>query len=300
MSARRVGALLAAVVLALATTLGAAGPAGIGPSAALAAQRHLKVAIIVGPVGSMTDFYRRLANEGAAVTRRHADQVVTVYSPDATWPAVRAAMNGASVVVYLGHGNGFPSPYSGTLRPTVMNGLGLNPVAGVDDEAHQYFGEAAIARSVRLAPGAAVILSHLCYASGAAEPGMANPALATAVARVDNFGAGFLAAGAAAVVAEAHGGPAPYLAAIFAGRGTIESIWRAHRNFHGHERSFASSRTAGARLYLDPDRPASGYHRSLVVRPGVRTADILAGAPAGAAAPAPAAGETTSARSLAA
>jgi hypothetical protein len=299
MRARQPGALLAALVLVLAALLAGFGPAGPGPSpAAAAGQRHLKVAIVVGPVGSLTDFYRRLANEGAAVARRHADQVVTVYSPNATWPAVRAAMNGASVVVYLGHGNGWPSIYSGTLRPTVMDGLGLNPVAGVDDEAHQYFGEAYLKKDVRLAPGAAVILSHLCYASGAAEPGMANPSLETAVRRVDNFGAGFLAAGAAAVVAEAHGGPAPYLSAIFAGRGSIESIWRSHPGFHGNVVSFASARTDGARLYLDPDRPSSGYYRSLVVRPGVATADILAGAPAGWSAPAPAGGGRAPALSL--
>jgi hypothetical protein len=297
--ARRAGALLAALALALAAFLGALGPAGLGPSpAAAAGLRHLKVAIIVGPVGSLTDYYRRLANEGAAVARRHADQVVTVYSPNATWPAVRAAMNGASIVVYLGHGNGWPSIYSGTLRAKVMNGLGLNPVAGVDDEAHQYFGEAYLKRYVRLAPGAAVILSHLCYASGAAEPGMANPSLDVAVKRVDNFGAGFLAAGAAAVVAETHGGPAPYLASIFRGQGTIESIWRAHPLFHGHVQAFTSARTNGARLFIDPDRASYGYYRSLVVRPGVRTADILAGAPAGWSAPVRAGGGPAPALSL--
>jgi hypothetical protein len=92
-------------------------------------------------------------------------------------------------------------------------------------------------------------------------------------------------------VAEAHyGGPAQYLSAIFRGRGTIESIWRSHPAFHGNVKSFASSRSPGARLYLDPDRPTSGYYRSLVVRPGVRTADILAGAPAGWSAPAPSGG----------
>jgi hypothetical protein len=207
-------------------------------------------------------------------------------------------MDSASIVVYLGHGNGWPSIYSSVLRPTVMDGLGLNPVAGVDDEAHQYFGETYLRKYVRLAPGAAVILSHLCYASGAAEPGMANPTLDTAVKRVDNFGAGFLAAGAAAVVAEAHGGPAWYLNAIFRGQGTIESIWRSHPSFHGHLQAFAGVRSAGARLYLDPDRPASGYHRSLVVKPGVRTADILAGAPAGWTVTEPAGGDTAPALSL--
>ena len=34
-----------------------------------------------------------------------------VYSPYATWSAVKAALQGANIVVYLGHGNGFPNPY---------------------------------------------------------------------------------------------------------------------------------------------------------------------------------------------
>ena len=40
-----------------------------------------------------------------------------VYSPNATWSAVKAALQGASIVVYMGHGNGFPSPYSYDAEP---------------------------------------------------------------------------------------------------------------------------------------------------------------------------------------
>ena len=103
--------------------------------------------------------------------------------------------------------------------PRTQNGLGLNPVAGQGDSAHQYFGERYLERAVRLAPGAVVLLHHLCYASGAAEPGMAQPTLDVAVQRVDNFGAGWLAAGATAVIAEAHGAPAWYIHALFGRRG---------------------------------------------------------------------------------
>ena len=124
-----------------------------------------------GPVGSLTDYYLGMARAAATEARRHSDNVVTVYSPDATWPRVKDALDGASIVVYLGHGNGWPSPYSDVPRPRTQNGLGLNPVAGQGDRAHQYFGEQYLERSVRLAPGAVVLLHHLCYASGAAEPG---------------------------------------------------------------------------------------------------------------------------------
>jgi hypothetical protein len=156
-----------AVLLSLAVLLGIAPLAE--PAARAASPR---VAIIVGPVGSLTASYRADAEKAAAAARRYTDDVVTVYSPDATWAAAKAAMSGASVVVYLGHGNGFPSRYSRTLNRRVQNGLGLNPVAGRGNDTHQYFGEAALARQVMLAPDAVVVLSHLCYASGNSEPGL--------------------------------------------------------------------------------------------------------------------------------
>ena len=45
--------------------------------------------------------------------------------------------------------------------------------------------------------------------------------------RVDNFAAGFLRAGARAVVAEAYLGPAYYVTALLGGGGSIERIWTA-------------------------------------------------------------------------
>ena len=85
-------------------------------------------------------------------------------------------MTGASIVVYLGHGNGWPSRYRDALYPPTQNGFGLNPVAGGDDGAHQYFGEASV-DDLQLAPNAVVLLSHLCYASGNTEPGLAEGTL---------------------------------------------------------------------------------------------------------------------------
>ena len=92
-----------------------------------------RVAIVVGPVGGTTTYYRGLANEAAAAARSAGAEVVKVYSPNATWPAVQQALTGASIVVYLGHGNGWPSRYRDELYPATQNGFGLNPVAGVDD-----------------------------------------------------------------------------------------------------------------------------------------------------------------------
>jgi hypothetical protein len=248
-------------------------------AAAAASVGHAKVVVIVGPVGTVTDSYRALADDAISAARGLSDNITAVYSPNATWPVVRRALQGAAIVVYLGHGNGWPSPYRDTLYPPTQNGLGLNPVAGAGDDAHQYFGEAAIAREVHLAPGAVVLLNHLCYASGAGEPGMPNPSLGVAQQRVDNYGAGWLAAGASAVIAEGHLGPAYYVDALLRGRAGAEAAWRRSPTFHDHVVAAASERTPGAAILLDPDSTGSGYYRSLVERPDAR--NLLAAAAIG-------------------
>ncbi len=261
----RTGRTIAAAVLGgVLTVLGAAGPAGVSSSAMAATDP--KVVIIVGPVGSLTDTYRAAAEEGARAARRLTSNVVTIYSPDATWPTVRNALQGASIVVYLGHGNGWPSRYSSQPRPLTQNGLGLNPLAGGGDAAHQYFGESYIARDVHLAPHALVLFHHLCYASGNSEPGLPEGSLATGEQRVDNYAAGWLAAGADAVIADAYFGPAWYLKTALKGKGTVESMWRAAPSYNGHAFSFSSVRTPGATAVMDPDTTDHGFHRSLVER----------------------------------
>ena len=125
---KRVSSIFLATLLALL----AAGP--IPPAVAQAAPRAApKVAIIVGPAGSATDNYRRLGNEAAKAALEFTPNVVRVYSPDATWSAAKKALSGASIVVYLGHGNGWPSRYRDQLTPETQNGLGLNPNAGAGD-----------------------------------------------------------------------------------------------------------------------------------------------------------------------
>ena len=52
--------------------------------------------------------------------------MVRVFSPNATYAAARAAVNGANIIVYIGHGSGYPNPYSGTLQTAWNNGWGLN------------------------------------------------------------------------------------------------------------------------------------------------------------------------------
>jgi len=241
---------------------------GLAPAVVQAAPAAPRVVLVVGPVGSLTEDYRRWARAGAEEARRWTPNVVEIYSPDATWPRVRAALQGASVVVYLGHGNGFPSPYGSTLRPAVQNGFGLNPVAGRGDGAHQYFGEGVVADQVRLAPGAVVLLFRLCYASGLAEPGVAEGSEAVARQRVDNFAAGFVAAGASAVIADAYAAPAPYMRKLLGEGRSARAAWDGSRTANGNIRAYASERTPGAVAILDPARPSSGFERSIVLAAG--------------------------------
>jgi hypothetical protein len=241
---------------------------GALPSAAAAAPDP-KVVLIVGPAGEATDRYREQAEAAATVAERYTDDVVRLYSPEATWPAVKDALQGAAIVVYLGHGNGWPSRYRDSPFGATQNGFGLNPVAGGGDDAHQYFGEDRIAAEVELAPNAVVLLHHLCYASGNTEPGLPEGTLHDARQRVDNYAAGFIQAGAGAVVAEGHLGPAWYVKQLLSGSRSIERTWLASPNRRGHVQSWSSTRSDGYTAAIDPDREDSGFFRSIVYRDGV-------------------------------
>ena len=78
-----------------------------------------KVVVVVGPSGGATNRYRAEARAAAALARKYTPDVTEIYSPNATWPAVSKALQGASLVIYMGHGNGWPSQYrdSSTRRP---------------------------------------------------------------------------------------------------------------------------------------------------------------------------------------
>ena len=195
-------ALTLAISAALALSFASAVP--------VAAVAGPKVAIIVGPTGSQTAFYRNRADDYATTAEEAGATVERVYSPDATWPAIRAAVNGANVIIYLGHGNGFPNPYSAqwcdhTANTTNLaceqtdrdNGWGVNKVGGGggggDDESNMvYCGEQALLGTlspsnprypycqggISPAPGFVMIYSGACYAPGAGETGDATETIA--------------------------------------------------------------------------------------------------------------------------
>jgi hypothetical protein len=206
---------------------------GVTPAPTHAA--GLKVVIIVGPTGDLTAQYKEYANREARVAVAAGAEVVKVYSPRATWSRVRRAAEGANVIIFHGHGNGFPNPYttqrlpdgSSCTRYTFdercelrdrVNGFGLNQTRdGGNGEKHMvYCGEKALLGELTTQDGAlqwrycggatgkpginparnfAMIYANACYAPGEGEPGT-DTGLKRARARVASYSRAMLKLGA--------------------------------------------------------------------------------------------------------
>jgi hypothetical protein len=244
------------IAIALVAALGVANPT---PAAAAGK----KVVIIVGPSGSNTANYIYNAKKYASQARSYGATVVEIYSPNATWAKVKAAAQGAKVLIYLGHGNGHPSPY-GAFSQYTKDGMGLNKTAGNGNSNTKYWGEYYMKSYIKLAPNAVVILNRLCYASGNSEWGRANPTKSVAKQRVDNYGAGFLRSGARAVFAEGIKSAGYILHGVFRTSRSIGAIFRSSPSWSGaYDFQFSSSRTPGYRAWMDPYAP-SRYYRSVI------------------------------------
>ena len=232
------------------------------PQAARAGTR-LKVVVVVGPVGSATYDYISDARRIAYQARSYGARVHEIYSPNATWSKVKYYARGANLLVYLGHGNGWPSPYAPFQRMT-KDGMGLNARAGSGHYNKKYYGEYFLANYLHLAPNAVVLLHRLCYASGNSEPGRAAPTRYTAHRRVDNYGAGFLRTGGRAVFAEGWKSTRYILYGLFRTKRSISQIfWSSSHAKRTYASSFRSTRTPGTRAILDPYY-YRGYYRSVI------------------------------------
>ncbi|MGH9275353.1 MAG: Ig-like domain-containing protein, partial [Acidimicrobiales bacterium] len=185
-----------------------------------------KVAIIVGPVGTLTPTYLAFAELAAATAELHGATVARAYSPSATPANVLAAVEGANVVIYFGHGYGNPSPYGG-LDTSRQNGWALQgPAArgthedGLDGYV-EYLGEDWIVANARPAPGFVMIYSNTCYAPGASEGGHAPATPWEAAMRVAYYSRPVFALGGSAYYAtDFDGGAAGLLGRLLADRTT--------------------------------------------------------------------------------
>lgn len=232
----------------------------------------LKAVIIVGPGATMT---AEFVDEGRLFARQAEAagmDVTRIIHPRATWSRVKNRIQGADLVVYFGHGNGWPSPYA-PFQENTKNGFGLNPYRGASAYQTDYHGGNDIRSSVRLAPNAVVILYRSCYSAGNGEEGQAVPSRRVAIKRVDNFAAAFLSPKVGASVVMAYR-TKQYV--NFAGRltrrgltmddvfrtrsskpGWLMSGWMGTNDFYA-----SSDRRDGARIHLDP-HSRYGYSRSI-------------------------------------
>jgi len=255
-SRRSVRLTVLAIAFALVAAVGMANP--FSASAA-----GLKVVIIVGPAGSNTANYIYNAKRYASQARSYGASVVEIYSPNATWGRVKAAAQGAKVLIYLGHGNGSPSPY-GAWNQYSKDGFGLNASAGHGNSNQKYYGEYYVRTQIKLAKNAVVILNRLCYASGNSEWGAANPTRTTAKTRVDNFAFGFLRANARAVFADGITNASYVLYGLFKTNQTIGAIFKSSSAWNGrYDFQFQSVRSASFRAWMDP-KAVGRYYRSVV------------------------------------
>ncbi len=251
-----------------------------------------EVAIIVGPGGSLTPSY--LAWGRAAAAEADGD--------------TRTERRGGARAR-----PGLPSSYSGSLAPATEDGFGLTPLSGHGNSTTRLNGEKGILDDVRcVSPrlftpratwsrakaamtGASVVvyISRLAYASGNSEDGKPAPNLATARRRVANYAAGFLAAGAAAVIADWHYSSAHYVRAIFTTSATLSLVWRAAPSARGTVVNVTPVRGHGytGMVRRETWQGASGYFRSIVGHPAMGTvstrADLPVATPPPPAAPKP-------------
>jgi hypothetical protein len=257
-SSRRIRSLLTAMLAALflATAMTATAPD------AQAATR--KVVIVVGPVGGATASYKSSANKLADQARSYGASVTKVYTPNATWSRVYAAAKGANLLIYLGHGNGWPSthvPFSVKSK----DGMGLNRTAGSGNSNTRYFGEYYMAQ-LALAENAVIVLNRLCYASGNNEWGAGNPTKSTAIKRVDNYGVGFIRAGAKAVYASGITNVGYVVRGLFRSSSSTtlgNLFWADPARTGTYKFAFTAVRSTGATAIMDP-YARGRYYRSVI------------------------------------
>ena len=253
-----VGQRLARVTVLAVVLVAAALPFASSPAAAAS---PLRVAIIVGPVGEeLTPQYIELAEMAADEAERAGATVVRAYSPKATPRRVLRAVDGANIVIYFGHGTGFPNPYSQTLNPAVDNGWGLQgPRARgthEDDLAKgrlAYYGEAWLAANAHPAPGFVMIYSNACYAPGASEGWLPKPDEAEALTHVANYSRAAFAMGASAYYAtDFYGGAARLVHALLDQSGrTFANVFRSEPQFRPDALSrHAHPQVPGTQIWL--------------------------------------------------
>jgi fibronectin type 3 domain-containing protein len=265
-------ALLSALFIAqlaiVSVAAGSSAPSG-STQAVSGSPSALKVVIIVGPTDNLTDQNLTDAESLAQAAEGYGLDVRRIFYPNATWDEVVANAQGANMLVYMGHGNGWPSPYA-PFQEDTKDGIGVGPYAGGTKAQTKYYGANVMRQDIQLAPNAIVFLNHLCYAAGNGEEGMPIPNWDVAHQRVDNFAAGFLATGARTVFAYSWQLYIKALRDLMTTDMSMKDIFetpgakpKAYYGWIGEDaRMFDSVRTPGTVNYMDRD-PKDGFLRAI-------------------------------------
>lgn len=263
----------------LAVLIGGSLLATLSPTPVAAAGRQPHAVIVLGPSGERMQENREQAQLLARQAERAGMRVTRVFHPRATWQRVRTATQGANLLIYLGHGNGWPSPYA-PFQENTKNGFGLDPRSGASAWKVEWHGGDQIRASLRLAKNAVVILYYACYSAGNSEPGRPTPSRRIAVRRADNYAAAFLneRVGASAVFAfwttQARDLPQRLMVR---GR-TMDEVFRIPGAYKGSASGWVgkrdtyhpSTRTAFRRIHLDPHK-SWGFVRAVTGRLNMTT-----------------------------
>jgi hypothetical protein len=237
-----------------------------------------KVVIIVGPTGSLTSTYRSKGDAIAVAAVADGATVIKVYSPNATWAKVKAAVSGANIVVYLGHGNGYPNPYGSTELTDRDNGWGLNRTTTNGDSDNWsttmvYCGEKALLGTLTsastyqwnycggstntdgISPAAnwVMIYSNACYTPGASE-GWDTPATeSVALQRVRNYSyPALLVGGGAYFATDMYQGSQQLVDTILRNPGMAFGAIAEHANGYdlSRQRHFDHPDLSGRRIWI--------------------------------------------------
>jgi flagellar hook assembly protein FlgD len=239
---------------------------------ARAADPPKRAVVVAGPVHGLTARYKGYAKAIADEAEKQGMDVTRVFHPNAPKSRVKRVAQGADLFVYVGHGNGWPSPYP-PFQETTKNGLGLDHEDPDKRSPNTvvYKGADWLKANIELAPNAVVILSHLSYASGNASSGMPIPTRDVAVQRIDNFANGFLAIGAQVVWALGWQPGADVVKALHKEDATMDAVFMTRyrdpvnplNGWIGQDPGYyVSERTPGATVHIDP-HDQYGYLRGI-------------------------------------
>ena len=215
---------------------------------------------MVGPVEGSTAKYIVHARGYAALARSYGAAVTEVYSPNATWTAVQRAAVGANIFIYLGHGNGHPSPY-GAFSSLRKNGLGLNASSGHGNSNVKYWGQTYMRTGLHLASTRSSCSTTCATRRATPSPAGQTRPSPSAMQRADGYGTGFLRTGAKAVFANPNGSLSSIISDLFLTNKNMAQIFTSDPSFNGaRDFKFASRHTPGSTVWMDPKAPGKYYH----------------------------------------